>query len=198
MGSHLQTVIKMTLPEDDEARGWSLFPPSQDEIDSIKKQEKFLLLSDSGSAQTLTTPINWAGIVFALILILFFIQLASPGLRQIQDFVSAIYSPYATDELLNRYDTYYDDYESRPSKQFNNQYRSFDEAQGLLSQLLILDQEKCSSSLGTIRTQDDEPGPALDQLNNQNSLVDHLPRLSKLMNNFCVVLFVISKGCQMP
>ena len=50
--------------------------------------------------------------------------MASPGLRQIQDFVSAIYSPYATDELLNRYDTYYDDYESRPSKQFNNQYRS--------------------------------------------------------------------------
>merc|ERR1712012_1541386 len=152
MGSHLQTVIKMTLPEDDEARGWSLFPPSQDEIDSIKKQEKFLLLSDSGSAQTLTTTINWAGIVFALILILFFIQLASPGLRQIQDFVSAIYSPYATDELLNRYDSYYDD----------------------------------------------GPGPAPDQLNNQNSLVDHLPRLSKLMNNFSVVLFVISKGCQMP
>merc|ERR1712012_295002 len=151
MGSHLQTVIKMTLPEDDEARGWSLFPPSQDEIDSIK-QEKFLLLSDSGSAQTLTTTINWAGIVFALILILFFIQLASPGLRQIQDFVSAIYSLYATDELLNRYDSYYDDYESRPSKQFNNQYRSFNEAQGLLSEIVKTGGQDHSSSSLTKRS----------------------------------------------
>ena len=41
--SHLQTVIKMTLPEDDEARGWSLFPPSQDEIDSIKKARVWII-----------------------------------------------------------------------------------------------------------------------------------------------------------
>jgi len=78
--------------------------------------------------------------------------LASPGLRQIQDFVSAIYSPYATDELLNRYDSYYDDYESRPSKQFNNQYRSFDEAQGLLSEIVKTGGQDHSSSSLTKRS----------------------------------------------
>ena len=40
-------------------------------------------------------------------------QLARPGFRQIGDFFSAIYSPYTSygQDELNRYDTYYGDYE---------------------------------------------------------------------------------------
>ena len=39
-------------------------------------------------------------------------QLARPGLRQIGDFIGAIYSPYTTygQDEVNRYDTYYGDY----------------------------------------------------------------------------------------
>ena len=46
------------------------------------------------------------------ILMFLVMQLARPGLRQIGDFIGAIYSPYTTygQDEVNRYDTYYGDY----------------------------------------------------------------------------------------
>ena len=50
-------------------------------------------------------------------------QLARPGFRQIGDFFSAIYSPYTSygQDELNRYDTYYGDYEEAAGA--SRQYR---------------------------------------------------------------------------
>ena len=53
------------------------------------------------------------------------VQLAMPGIRQVGDFIAAIYSPYTTygvDEV-SRYDTFYGDYgvdNRRHSPQYRN------------------------------------------------------------------------------
>ena len=49
--------------------------------------------------------------------------MAMPGLRQVGDFVAAIYGPYGGDEIQNRYDTYYD-YDDGPSRKYSQQYRN--------------------------------------------------------------------------
>ena len=52
------------------------------------------------------------------------IQMAMPGLRQVGDFVAAIYGPYGADEIQNRYDTYYNDYDDSPGRKYSQQYRN--------------------------------------------------------------------------
>ena len=49
-------------------------------------------------------------------------QLARPGFRQIGDFFGAIYSPYTTygQDEVNRYDTYYGDYEDAGAEQYRH------------------------------------------------------------------------------
>merc|ERR1719476_1004033 len=53
-----------------DGRGWSLFPPSEE----LKQegQEKFFLISDSGSSDSVFS-INWMGLSIGLIIILFFL-----------------------------------------------------------------------------------------------------------------------------
>eukprot|EP00493_Phyllostaurus_siculus_P001073 UN01080 len=73
------------------------------------------------------------GLAIAFIIILVFMQLASPGLRQIGDFVGAIYSPYTTygQDEINRYDTYYGDYTEEAvggSRQYRPLCRGFKSA----------------------------------------------------------------------
>ena len=50
--------------------------------------------------------------------------MAMPGLRQVGDFMAAVYAPYGGDDFLaNRYDTYYgEDYDE--VKRYGKQYRS--------------------------------------------------------------------------
>merc|ERR1712018_751851 len=115
------------------ARGWYLFPPSEEDK-RVEKQEKFLLFSDSGSTQDNLFSINWIGLMIGLIIILFLLQMAMPGIRQMGDFIGAVYSPYGGDEYLtNRYDTFYGDYDD--SGKFSRQYRNFDEAKSLLTEI---------------------------------------------------------------
>merc|ERR1711988_1769652 len=52
------------------ARGWYLFPPTEEQK-RVEKQEKFLLLSDNGSTQDNLFSLNWIGLMIALIIILF-------------------------------------------------------------------------------------------------------------------------------
>merc|ERR1711963_79191 len=124
------------------ARGWYLFPPTEEQ----KRQEKFLLLSDNGSTQDNLFSLNWIGLMIALIIILFLLQMAMPGIRQMGDFVSAVYSPYGGDEYLtNRYDTFYGDYDD--SGKFSRQYRNFDEAKSLLTDIVKVQNSASSQDI---------------------------------------------------
>merc|ERR1712154_222664 len=102
----------------------------------IKKEGKFLLFSDSGSDDS-TFSVNWMGLAIGLIIALFFVQLARPGFQQIGDFMSAIYSPYTSygQDELNRYDTYYGDYNEEAAGA-SRQFRQFTEASNLLSKII--------------------------------------------------------------
>ena len=99
------------------------------------QQERVWLLSDSGTTSTNSFPtVNWVGIALGIGIFMFckyphvikyksmfmknilVIQMAMPGLRQVGDFVAAIYGPYGGDEIQNRYDTYYNDYDDGPSR----------------------------------------------------------------------------------
>ena len=77
----------MTSHEDGDGRGWSLLPPNADEIKKegvighaqnynnkkiifLFQQEKFLLISDSGSAADTAFSVNWMGLAIAFIIIL--------------------------------------------------------------------------------------------------------------------------------
>merc|ERR1712111_78852 len=92
--------------------------------------------SDSGFETIGGFSLNWMGLAIGLILLLLFIQMAMPGIRQAGDFMAAVYAPYGGDDFLaNRYDTYYgEDYDE--AKRYGKQYRSFDETKSLLSSIV--------------------------------------------------------------
>merc|ERR1712038_1896389 len=73
--------------EEGRVGGWYLFPPPPDYVDELKKQEKFLLISDAGGTNSESFSVNVMGMAIGLIILLFFVQLAMPGIRQVGDFI---------------------------------------------------------------------------------------------------------------
>merc|ERR1712012_322127 len=110
---------------------------SNEEADaSLMASDPRLLYSDSGFSTGLPFSLNWMGLAIGLILLLLFVQMAMPGIRQVGDFMAAVYAPYGGDDFLaNRYDTYYgEDYDE--VKRYGKQYRNFDETKNLLSSIV--------------------------------------------------------------
>merc|ERR1712165_363564 len=69
--------------EEGRVGGWYLFPPPPDYVDELKRQEKFLLISDAGGTNSESFSVNVMGMAIGLIILLFFVQLAMPGIRQV-------------------------------------------------------------------------------------------------------------------
>merc|ERR1711893_3071 len=132
MGSQTPEDMETLL---DEARGWSFFPPPTDAgyIQQQEGQEKFILESDQGVDINNSFSVNWIGLAIGFAILLFILQMSMPGIKQMGDFIGAVYSPYAGD--TDRYDVYYDDYD-RSGGKYSQQYRNFEEDKNLLSNIV--------------------------------------------------------------
>merc|ERR1719422_325950 len=96
---------------------------NEDADSSLRASDPRILYSDSGFSSIGGFSLNWMGLAIGLILLLLFIQMAMPGLRQVGDFMAAVYAPYGGD---------YDD----EVRRYGKQSRNFDEAKTLLSSIV--------------------------------------------------------------